>query len=67
MYSNHLLLVGRTEVPSGKPFYNYSLPLFFFYEAPSWLVESLNVFLKNGTKHRQSLHGAEVYWFIITK
>ena len=31
MYSNHLLLVGRTEVPSGKPFYNYSRPLFFFF------------------------------------
>ena len=33
MYSNHLLMVGRTEVPSGKPFYNQITALFFFYEA----------------------------------
>ena len=50
MYSNHLLLVGRTEVPSGKPFYNYSLPLFFFNKAPCWLVESLNVFFEEWDK-----------------
>ena len=50
MYSNHLLLVGRTEVPSGKPFYNQITALFFFCEARCWLVESLNVFFEEWDK-----------------
>ena len=43
-------MVGRTEVPSGKPFYNQITALSFFYEARCWLVESLNVFFEEWDK-----------------